>query len=90
VPFRFTGFASRLYTQYRDLDADAPLHAFPGGTYDMAPAGGLAMPVPPGDGNWADIPPPPPPPVPPAPPPPAAVPVAITAPAAPAAPPEGN
>ena len=52
MPFPFLGNSSRTYTQFRDLAADTPLIAEPGGVYDMGPAGGLDLPVPPGDGLW--------------------------------------
>ena len=52
MPFRYLGNFTRTYTQYRDTAADMTLVADPGGTYDMAPAGGVAMPVPPADGLW--------------------------------------
>lgn len=52
MPFPFLGDSTRIYTQFRDLAADTPLIAAPGGVYDMAPAGGLNLPVPPGDGLW--------------------------------------
>jgi hypothetical protein len=52
MPFRFTGDVALLYTQYRDLDADRPLFAEPGQSYDMAPVGGWNLTVPPSDGRW--------------------------------------
>jgi hypothetical protein len=53
MPYRYAGTDTRTYTQFIDIDADGPLVASPGGTYDMRPAGQLNMPVPPGDGRWA-------------------------------------
>jgi hypothetical protein len=53
VPFLFTGDSELLYVQYLDEDTSRPLRALPGGAYEMTPAGGAALPVPPGDGRWA-------------------------------------
>lgn len=52
MPFRFTGDTALTYPQYIS-DADSTtLTAHPWGTYDMHPAGGLDLPVPPADGRW--------------------------------------
>jgi len=45
------------YTQYLTGDG-FPLVAEPGEEYEVRPAGGLDMPVPPPDGNWEDATPP--------------------------------
>ena len=55
MPFRFLGDVPLLYTQYRDEAADRPLLADPGGEYDMIPAGGVNLPVPPADGRWGPV-----------------------------------
>ena len=52
MPFPFLGNSTRTYTQFRDLAADTPLIAEPGGVYDIGTVGGLDLPVPPGDGLW--------------------------------------
>ncbi len=52
MPYVFTGYTSRLYTQYTDTATGMPLEAFPGQSYDMTPVGPFPLPVPPGDGNW--------------------------------------
>jgi len=53
--YQFTGDVPLLYTQYLDGDG-APLFAEPGESYDMQPAAGRNLPVPPGDGRWQDPP----------------------------------
>ena len=53
MPYPYLGIAPRMYPQYRDIGADTPLQAEPGGSYDMAPVDGAGpVPVPPGDGLW--------------------------------------
>ncbi len=56
MPFTYTGTEVRTYTGYRDQGTDKPLVAAPGGVYDMTPVAGQALPVPPGDGRWRDVP----------------------------------
>lgn len=60
MPYNFLGFGTRTYPQYRDIEADTPLIAEPGGTYDMTPAGSMPLAVPPGDGLWEEVQPEPP------------------------------
>ena len=55
MPFPFLGNSTRVYVQFWDLDADTPLTAEPGQSYDMAPVAGWDMPVPPGDGRWGPL-----------------------------------
>ena len=55
MPFPYLGNSTRVYVQFWDLDADAPLTADPGQSYDMAPVAGWDMPVPPGDGRWGPL-----------------------------------
>lgn len=52
MPYQFTGYVPLLYPAYLDEATGRPLQADPGGVYDMTPAGGLNLPVPPGDGRW--------------------------------------
>lgn len=55
MPFLFTGDTSLTYPGYVDEATWHTLQASPGGTYSMVPAGGVNLPVPPGDGRWQDV-----------------------------------
>lgn len=62
--YQFTGTEPRFYTQYLDVTSDdgpRPLEAVPGGVYaiEAGPGydnskGASRLPVPPGDGLWAE------------------------------------
>jgi hypothetical protein len=52
VSYRFTGDFPLIYPGYRDLATDRTLTAVPETEYDMEPAGGRDLAVPPGDGRW--------------------------------------
>jgi hypothetical protein len=65
APFTYLGDEERFYSQYLDVtdpEARKALTAAPGAVYDMVPVAGYTgpkgealLPVPPGDGRWADI-----------------------------------
>jgi hypothetical protein len=63
--YAYTGGAEMYYQQYRDADTGKMLVAEPGdpaNTYVMVPVDPeLNLPVPPGDGRWAEVSVPPPP-----------------------------
>jgi hypothetical protein len=52
VTCTYLGHEVRTYPQYLDADTSCTLIAAPGGSYDIAPAGSLDLPVPPADGLW--------------------------------------
>ena len=52
MPYPFLGNSTRVYVQFWDLDADTPLTADPGQSYNMTPVAGWDLLVPPGDGRW--------------------------------------
>lgn len=55
MSYRFKGDYSLVYPAYLDLVTGHTLTADPQGTYDMQPAAGRNLPVPPDDGKWETV-----------------------------------